>query len=331
MQRLAVTLACVGSLTASSACDSENELRWAEGIGRQPVEQTTEPGQRVEHHVQPNRDEVDILFVLDNSSSMLTEQAKLSWNFPIFLDWFTGSDVAYHIGITSMDMDHPEHRGRLRAVDGSRWIDRDTLDAELTFERMVTLGTGGSTFEEGINAAYTAVALRDEGYNFGFRRESASLVVVAISDEDDQSDGDIIDLDGFIDWLGSQEGPSTDVTFISVVTPPMIYGPGAEEPGDRYRQVTDAVGGQSWDIRLEDWSPVLDDLGMRALGMQRSFYLAAVPVPESIQVTVEDAGVIYSFEPEVDWVYDPVGNAVEFIEYLPDAGAVVEIGYTTAI
>ena len=53
---------------------------------------------------------------------------------------------------------------------------------------------------------------------------------------------------------------------------------------------------------------------MRALGVQRSFYLSALPVDESLAVHVEDRGVVYSFEREIDWTYDPIANAVTFVE-----------------
>ena len=41
---------------------------------------------------------VDILWVIDNSCSMGPEQTSLADNSPIFLNYFLGSGLDYHIG-----------------------------------------------------------------------------------------------------------------------------------------------------------------------------------------------------------------------------------------
>jgi hypothetical protein len=57
---------------------------------------------------------VDILWTIDNSCSMSDEQLALTDNFPKFMDYFLGSGLDYHIGVTSTDMDDLTHKGKLQ-------------------------------------------------------------------------------------------------------------------------------------------------------------------------------------------------------------------------
>ena len=48
--------------------------------------------------------EVDILWVIDNSCSMIEEQTSLINNFDAFIRYFLDSKLDWHIGVTSTDM-----------------------------------------------------------------------------------------------------------------------------------------------------------------------------------------------------------------------------------
>ena len=51
--------------------------------------------------VQIQEPKVDILFVVDNSSSMLDEQTALAQNFPVMLEYLIESGLNYHIGMVA--------------------------------------------------------------------------------------------------------------------------------------------------------------------------------------------------------------------------------------
>src|SRR5262245_6111111 len=73
---------------------------------------------------------VDVLWTIDNSCSMADEQNGLTENFPKFMDYFLGSGLDYHIGVTSTDLDDPSHKGKLQ--DGGtpyKYIDEETPTA----------------------------------------------------------------------------------------------------------------------------------------------------------------------------------------------------------
>lgn len=167
---------------------------------------------------------VDILFVIDNSGSMADEQEKLVANFPIFADEIqtTLAEVNdYHVGVVSTDnyalglfspginSDNPGCRvlGSLITstnsgncgpyVEGGRYMtEQDNL--QTAFSCAGNLGDTGSGLEQvaGAMTAAIAPALNGAGScNDGFIRDDALLVIVLISDENDdiESQGDPAD------------------------------------------------------------------------------------------------------------------------------------------
>ena len=162
---------------------------------------------------------VDVLWVVDNSCSMLAEQERLNQNFPRFMTYFENSDLDYHIGVVSTDMRSLDGRGVLQDQSGFRWIDRETPSPDLVFRSLTSLGTLGDATERGRDAAWTALVTRRFTENYGFYREDAALSVIVISDEDDQSDLDVISLPDFITNLPALKATPDMVTFSSIVGP----------------------------------------------------------------------------------------------------------------
>ncbi len=137
---------------------------------------------KVDKLVQVQVPEVDVLWVIDNSCSMWEEQTALTENFPIFMNFFLGSGLDYHIGVVSTDMNNAAESGRLRQANGYRYIDEETENPTSIFTSMAAMGTAGHFDEKGREAAYAALELKKDGYNVGFLRDDASLHVVVISD-----------------------------------------------------------------------------------------------------------------------------------------------------
>lgn len=276
--------------------------------------------------VQVTIPQVDVLFVVDNSCSMEEEQEALGANFPAFLEFFVGSGLDYHIGVTSTDMNDPLHSGALREVDGLRWLQEGTDEPEALLDQMVNMGTEGHWVEKGRAAAYTAVELLGESTNQGFVREDAGLHITVVSDEDDESDGSPISRQEFIDWMLGVRDNRQLVSFNSIVGPATGCAT-ALEPGSDYLSITSAVGGVDWSICTPEWDGVLELLGFRAAGLQQEFFLSQLPVPGSVAVSVESQGVTSLFEPGTEFVYDERRNSITFVDYLPLELDVVTIDY----
>jgi hypothetical protein len=274
---------------------------------------------------------VDVLFVMDNSCSMSEEQAALTANFSLFMGYFEGSGLDYHVGVISTDMyttgDPKEgHKGKLRTIGGEKWISETTTNSNSVFAQMASMGTGGSSDEKGRAAVWTALVTQVEAYNKGFLRDDASLSIIVISDENDYSGNMPVTQDEFIAWLQTMKSEPGMVTFSSIVGPDPS-GCATAEAGAQYLRVTREVGGIEWSICDSDWSTVLELLGMQAAGLKREFYLSQVPVEESIAVWVEEDGDEVHFDAGTDWTYDRARNSIRFSEYVPTPLAKVFIEY----
>ncbi len=293
-----------------------------------PNERPLEVQTQQDRLVQVTTPSVDVLWVVDNSCSMSEEQAALSANFPVFMDFFLGSGLDYHIGVTSTDTS--ALNGTLRNLNGTMWLDEATPNPTQVFGQMVVMGTGGSITERGRDPVYQAIEVKSRPgeVNNGFYRPEAMLHVVAISDEEDQS---VMSVGEFTDWMLQLKVDPEHVTFSSIVTPPPeSYSGnciGGVTVGYEYIQVTNAVGGILWPICDPDWGVVLEQLGIQAAGLKREYFLSQLPVPDTIEVWVEDQGSTYTFERDVDYTYSQTRNSITFVEFVPTALAEVFIEY----
>lgn len=296
--------------------------------------------------VQVTTPKVDVLFVIDNSCSMDPHQNNLAENFPSFMKTFTGSGLDYHIGVTSTDTNltgvcassrDPALNGKLNTYQGMRWIDDSITEPGLIFQGLALLGSGGSGCERGLGATYRALEDQWE-YNDGFYREDAAIHTVIVSDEPDQTEDEspaIITLREFEDWYDGLKGEVDDRTFNTVVCTE-VGSDGAANCGsvaDRYMQVTENIGGLTWDILDESFGILLDELGLLAAGLKVEYFLSNVPVPETIEVSrITPAGGIsfYTQGPEesgADYYFDDVRNSIVFYTEVPDPLDTIEITY----
>lgn len=320
------------------------------GQGEAAVLETPRKTDRI---VQSNPIGVDVLWVVDNSCSMSDRQRALSTNFPLFLDMFLDSELDWHIGVVSTDTENPAQNGKLHAArDGTRYLDPTTPDPEPHFDQMVKLGTLGSGIEAGLRAAYNAIAQPTQGIqaaNAGFYRDDAALHIIVVSDEEDQS-GNQFQAE-FLDFLHQLKPPEVPLTFSSIVEL-QNAGCGRADDGTRgrgYIETTDEIGGIISNICLGDWSPVLTELGEQAAGRKHEFFLSEVPVPGSIEVTVEARRLWHGIDLDkipdghtleeacgrwegdearcFGFTYDPTRNSIYMPDWSPSPMATIVVDY----
>jgi len=159
---------------------------------------------------------VDILFAIDNSGSMGDEQDNLIAAFPGFVAGIQDAlqfAESYHIGVVTSDSYDANESGCRGVGDlvtqtggsdssnavcgpftsGFRWFDNTEPDLVTTFECAAQVGTDGSGDEEqvhGVLRATDAERNAPGACNDGFLRDDALLVVVLITDEEDEEDCD---------------------------------------------------------------------------------------------------------------------------------------------
>jgi len=279
----------------------------------------------------PTDVKVDVLWVVDNSGSMYEEQEALAGNFSGFIGWAQALGVDYHIGVTSTDMEDPDHSGKLQGT--IRVIDPSTPNPTEVFGDNVRLGTDGSPYEMGLAASHAALSPPlVNGYNAGFLRDDAKLTIIYVSDEEDQSPAAVefyvqyfLNLKGTREWVtlsaicGDLPDGCTDATM------------GSASPAPRYHEVLTRTGGAFHSICQTDWSGLMTDLGEDAFAPIRTFPLSRPADPATIQVTVDSTTVPKAGIPNGPdgWTYIQQTNAVWFGDnVLPPNGSVVRITYT---
>ena len=152
----------------------------------------------------------DVLFVVDCSGSMTEERERLVEAFADFIENLTEDDGDFHIGVTSCDVENPAHSGHLLgtpavlATDGPDALTDEQLIQAFN-DRIDDLGaTCEGEQEAPLDAAYRALSEPLlSGSNTGFLRDDAKLMIVFVSDEDDQS---MATSDFYIDFFRSIKG-----------------------------------------------------------------------------------------------------------------------------
>jgi hypothetical protein len=252
---------------------------------------------------------IDIIWSIDLSGSMNQHAQSVIDGIEAMMNALPPS--GWRLGITSGSWYFSSQVQEFPLVPG------DTVqDAWNAYNNL----SGGN--EAGFDSIYSYMV--GNVYNHTWLRQDAGLLVVFVSDENEQSNHQFTSnnsgLYDFINWYGHVR-PS--VFIASIVNVPAsdsvcTWGPHPINVGDRYIDATNHFGGTVVDICSTDWAP-----GVLAATQQvqphESWELTYAPLPDTLIVFVD-------FMEFVDWTYDVTSNRVNF-DVLPPEGSLVEIGY----
>ena len=275
---------------------------------------------------------VDVLWILDNSPTMVNDRDALARAFPNFIQPFVDSAVDWHVGVITTDMETDGHGGQLQERDAIRWLDPDVPDFEQVFVQMATANLeGGSIKERGREAAWTALDHHRDGFNKGFLRDASSgwLHLTVVSDEDDDTDEQQLTVQAFADFLVWLRPFPGRVSFNSIVS---LDGHGTEERGEDYIALSELLGGLVADVSASNWDGLMDDLGgLQAPEAIDEFFLSVLPVPETLDVHgVTASGVTLVYVQGTDYTYVEERNSIAFVDAPPPIGSSLEITYTVS-
>ncbi len=179
---------------------------------------------------------VDLLIVVDNSTSMANDQEKLSREFSSFVSSI--SDADYRIGVITTDTDSvgrentEGYHGNLAVIPstGKRFIEKSDANPADLFAALIkrdettncshSQGTCASFDERPLYAIKMAIDKRDT-VNRGFFREGADLGVVIITDEDETnfSDGTHYSAQDLLNHFENEFGLSKKMTSFNIAIP----------------------------------------------------------------------------------------------------------------
>ena len=250
----------------------------------------------------PSKQLIDILWVMDNSGSMRSEQEALGNNFSSFIDHFLSKNIDFKMGIITTDnIVNKDDQNKLNLA----YAKKDGVDFKSYFKQKIAVGTRGSANERGLS-----MSLNFLNANTSWSRENAYLVIIYISDEEDHSTGTS---SYFVNEIKKHK-TNTDLIKLCTIT---------NEWGDRYKEVAKATEGFVADID-ESFNTVLDDFGELISDLSKSFQLSSNPEVDSINVYVED--VLSSAD---DWSYSSDENNIQFHEdSIPDPNQKIKVVYT---
>jgi hypothetical protein len=256
--------------------------------------------------------DVDILFVVDNSGSMMANQVNLKNNFESFMNAFSVAGVSYQIAVITTDS--PNFVGGI--------INSSTPDPVVEFNNQIDLvGTRGSVTEAGLWAAYESTTTGDASTT-GFLRTSARLVVVYVSDEKDHSitkNSSMLPYDYASALLRLKA--SSDLIVAHAIAgdyPSGCSANGGAQFGEGYYDVVSTLSGTFMSICDGDWSVTMDTLARDSIAMS-GFPLTETAVDGTIEVKVN--GII-----NTSWYFEQSSNSVIFTSPPPE-GSDIEINY----
>lgn len=256
----------------------------------------------IDSFLQPNSvSGVDIVWVVDRSGSMSNNQAKLELGFQTMLSELNNSwNAMWRIAIISADSNNASNQQQFPLLYGD-----DEFDAMNMHQQ-----TGG-TREEGFKAFHSYYV---GNYANSWMRPDASLLVIFVSDEDDQSQSLFQQPSDFVQWY---VGLRDTVSLASIVVSTTDCEP---DIGDRYIEATNQLNGTVVDICSDDWTPSVQ-AALQQIQPFSEWKLSHTP-------TYGEQGIFVFVNEQLyfDWHYDEPNNAVVF-DVLPDGGALVEIAY----
>ncbi len=273
-------------------------------------------GMQTDVYEQPLNGPVDILFAVDKSGSMTDDLANVQANFDTFIATLQALDSDYHVALVTAD--DGCINGSVTYIDNSMSSDaqQDAFDTMLQ-------GSAGVFTEAPFQLMLNALATASEGSggcNEGFLREQATLALVSVSDEREQSPND---WSYYVEVFRDLKSDDDDVVMHSIAGD-YPSGCGGNEPGVGHYEATVETDGVFLSICGTDFGAYLQAIAEGSVSENSSFELTQEPVPETIEVTLDGAPTTEGWE----YVGFDNGNYVDFDNnHIPEPGATIEITY----
>jgi len=297
-------------------------LRIASNDPMRPTAQATQSaegslyGENLDVFEQPIRGMSDILFTVDWSCSMYDDIERVQNNFSVFISTLATLDADYQV--SAMVSDDGCTLGDEPFITGEMSAD----DQQTVFDALIGTGmNAGSYTEMGftiLEAATTSTNTGSGGCNEGILREDATLAMVGVTDEVEQSANS---WSYYVSLFQSLKSDADDLV-VHAIAGDYPSGCGGNEPGRGWYEASVATGGLFLSICAEDWASHLEALAEGSAQNLSSFALTELPVEETIVVRVD------GIRTTTGWTYATEGNSIDFDEeHVPLGGSTIEIEY----
>jgi len=247
---------------------------------------------------------IDIIWVIDTSGSMDDHEPELLGGITAMIGSLP--PTGWRLVMIPATPGNASQSQQFPLVPGD-----DIIDAELMLTNMLS-GNG----ESGFDSIYSYIV--ENNYSDIWMRQDAALLVVFVSDEEEQSSIRFHRVVEFINWYSSLRSSVFLSSIINLHPVDSLCSPGPDEVGLKYIQATQNFGGVVIDICGDDWGPGVSAASSLTRPVEE-IELTYTPVQSTIRV-------FKNRQISAQWTYDRTSNKIIF-SIVPGAGELVEIAY----
>lgn len=272
---------------------------------------------------------VDILWVVDTSSSMAKHQKQLSEQTAPFLDFIQDErrEIDFQMASITMDMSYGGNGGQF--IGSPQYLTNTTANLAENFSSRILIGEGGSSVERGLESMKAFFEGQGSPAWSDFLREDALLIVIFVTNEDDQSRGQVQEYAEFLDQLKPTRIAGQNSWMAHVLGVLELEGEcrtnyNYADPSLRLIELSQISHGRQGSICSGDLRNVLGDIRSRLVSQLTDFALDRPPVVKTLDVQIDrfketSWGVIeyigresIAQDPTNGWIYIEEGNLLRF-------------------
>ena len=228
---------------------------------------------------------LDILWVIDNSGSMADEQESVAKNFDAFISNFIKKNVDFRMAITTTDSRELwkglVRKGSMETLTSAKAKEDQEIFIN-NFKELIKVGTQGNGVEIGMASITNFV----EVHGANFLRDDAYFVVILVTDEDDQSPLNASDYANELKKAKSDAGKIKVFSIVDMKSKPKTGG-SLVKGHERYKEFSKLTNGYIHDIN-QDFAKSLKSIGDSVSQLVNNFKLAHTPVPGTLRVYVNN-------------------------------------------
>jgi hypothetical protein len=259
---------------------------------------------------------VDIVMMVDNSSSMLQYQNKLANEIPGMIASLNAKSMDYRIVVVTSDVRSSGNGNRF--VGTPKVLTPQTPDIANVLKTRIQQGQTGSDLEQGLTSIKTVLSpeyLNADGA--GFLRQEALLAILALSNEEDFSSGSVASYKDFFDQLKPKFKGTNQAWLLNFIGIPNLQsscntalGGAFIDPGLRWIELADYTGGIVSPICDGTLANAVENVRKKIVQILTDFHLEREPKIETIVVRVN--GNVVPRNSVNGWDYIPNGYIVRF-------------------
>lgn len=295
-------LVAIGTLCTLAACSNGTQF----GL--------PSTSQEINHAVAYNN-KVDIVLIVDNSSSMNTFQENLLKQMPLMVVALKQLKMDYHFAVITTSVEEKNNGGIF--IGTPTYLKNESANLDTELQKRIRIGSEGSNLTRPLmNLTNIIFSSYMNFQGAGFLRSDALLALITLSDDDD---GSTLSTDDFIDKMNTlkpdfQSGSKAWLyNFIGILS--LENGCRNEmgavtTVGIKHMAIADYTGGTKSTICGVSLVDAVANIKARIVQVLTDYKLKSKPKIETIRVSIN--GQVIANNAVNGWTYEADINSVRF-------------------